>query len=152
MLQVVLLWIFISIKITSISDGRFSIFNNFEVILVLKYTKIPQPWAFLSWQWGKKNPSIMKCASENDSSIFVSENIRISISEVTSDSNISNLFCIELSYYKILGIFQAWCFQTIDYIIAVFCCYFWGINFIIFPLVLNFNLKSISLNIRQKFR
>ena len=37
-----------------------------------------------------------------------------------------------------------------NYVIAVFCCFFWGISFIIFPLVLSFNLKSISLNRRQK--
>ena len=35
------LLIFISIEITSISDGRFSSFNNFEVMLFLKYTKTP---------------------------------------------------------------------------------------------------------------
>ena len=40
----------------------------------------------------------MNCESGNDSSIFVSEIIRISISEVTSDTKVSNLFRIELMF------------------------------------------------------
>ena len=46
----------------------------------------------------------MNCESGNDSSIFVSEIIRISISEVTSDTNVSNLFRIELMFiWAIIG-------------------------------------------------
>ena len=46
----------------------------------------------------------MNCENGNDSSIFVSEIIRISISEVTSDTNVSNLFRIELIFiWAIIG-------------------------------------------------
>ena len=40
----------------------------------------------------------MNCESGNDSIIFLSEIIRISISEVTSDTNVSNLFRIGLIF------------------------------------------------------
>ena len=52
----------------------------------------------------------MNCESGNDSSIFVSEIIRIFISEVTGDA-VSNLFLIELIFISAIvgfwGIFQA---------------------------------------------
>ena len=38
----------------------------------------------------------MNCESGNDSTIFVSEIIKISMSEVTSDTNVSNLFRIDI--------------------------------------------------------
>ena len=45
-----------------------------------------------------ENPSIMICDHRNDSSFFVSEIIKISMSEVFSDTNISYLFRIELIF------------------------------------------------------
>ena len=38
----------------------------------------------------------MNCESGNDSTIFVSQIIKISMSEVTSDTNVSNLFRIDI--------------------------------------------------------
>ena len=78
----------------SIFDGRFSSFHNLAVIIFLKNIIIPPPWAFLSRRQGIENPSVMNCESGNDSSIFVSEMIRISISENASDANVSNLFVL----------------------------------------------------------
>ena len=81
----------------------------------------------------------------NDSSV-VSEIIRISMSKVLSDTNVSNLFRIELIFiWAIIAIIWGYFKHVfINYIIAVFCCYFWGMNFIIFPLSLGSNLKLIS--------
>ena len=45
-----------------------------------------------------REPINHKCESGNDSSIFVTEIIRTSKSEITSDTNVSNLFPIELIF------------------------------------------------------
>ena len=97
----------------------------------------------------------MNCESGNDSSIFVSEIIRIFISEVTSDA-VSNLFLIKLIFISAIvgfwGIFQVQCFQTMNYIIAVVILLFLRnqLHYFSFGFEFQSEVKSISPNIRQK--
>ena len=94
--------ILISINIWSISSGSISSFNNFAVILFMKCTKTLPPWAFPSRRQGLENSLTLNCKNGNDSANYVFEIIRMSMLEVTSDTNASNLFRIELIFIWVI--------------------------------------------------
>ena len=79
-------------------DGRCPGFNSLKGILSLTKSIIPPPLELLSNLNGFTKPEIRNYSKGNVSSIFVSDNKRISISFAIKEVSVSNLFLIELIF------------------------------------------------------